>query len=252
MLLRFFQISFILVISLSSTVHAKNGYGVIPLWGREALLGVEPRKDTQTGTIKRVWSDCGGAEDPKDKSGVDTAYREGCEESAGVLKRYVTKAALQQAELNGHYVDHHHIPSGNSYRVYFVSVSGTKPSIQEFHKSAKKIKKRLGRHAHVEKEDWGYFDIQALLNTSQNNRIIPGTNAELYAPMNALMRNASAQQSLVNHLNSLQNLPAPAPAPKKKNPQVKKRSAPKVKKGHHIKKRTAYKRSKPRQRKRRR
>lgn len=202
MSVRFLSFIFVLVFTLSFQLHAAGrGAGVLPIFDDgTVLLGKETRFSNKLKRNIHVWSDFGGAVDPKDKGNIAvTALREANEETAKTLKLTYNQV------VNSPYTDHNH-PTGGSYRMYFVKVHGQKPLLANFHKNAKKLNWR-----NVEKSDWKYVSAQHLLNAVNAfsyTAICPGTNEEIFAPTRAGLKQGTAQSVLRNLINSAKNKPA--------------------------------------------
>lgn len=203
MSVRFLSFIFVLVFTLSFQLHAAGrGAGVLPIFDDgTVLLGKETRFSNKLKRNIYVWSDFGGAADPKDKgNSAVTALREANEETAKTLKLTYNQV------VNSPYTDHNH-PTGGSYRMYYVKVHGQKPLLANFHKNAKKLNWR-----NVEKSDWKYVSAQHLLNAVNAfsyTAFCPGTNEEIFAPTRAGLKQVTAQSVLCNLINSTKNKPLP-------------------------------------------
>ncbi len=202
MIVRYLSLVFVLVFTLSCSLYAGGrGAGVLPMFDDgTVLIGKETRFSNKLKRNIHVWSDFGGAVDPKDKGNIAvTALREANEETAKTLKLTYNQV------VNSPYTDHNH-PSGGSYRMYYVKVHGQKPLIADFHKNAKKLNWKS-----VEKSDWKYIPAQQLLNAVNAfsyTAICPGTNEEIFAPTRAGLKQSTAQSVLHNLINSAKNKPA--------------------------------------------
>lgn len=222
MIFRIFALLLTIASGWSSVSFAGTGAGVMMLFDDgTGLLGREMRKNGL------VYGDFGGRKDPEETL-AQTGWREGNEETAQTLKKQLTLALVQQAEANGHFVDHHHAATGNSYRMYFVRIHGKKPAVAEFHKNAATVKKKLGKKAHVEKDEWKYFDASVIKNAPFQNGNLPGTNEPAFGPLKACLRQVTSQNYLQQYINSVQNPPAQKPA-NLNVPQKKKVKGSKVK-----------------------
>lgn len=231
---------FSLVLTLSYDAYGQ-GAGVCPVYDDGTLgLGIEyrtHRRGPLKGQTAKVISDFGGAQD-RGETLAQTAYREFIEETGhytfGVGSPYnIQLKHILQAEANGHYADHHHVASGQTYRTYFVRVHGQKPSPQTFAKNAALARKKLGHKAHVEKVEWLSVNAQDLKNAPWRNATLPGIAAPVFGPFNAVLRQPSAQ----NFLQNVVPLPkpvAPKPAPKATKKHVTKK--PVAQKAHSVKK----------------
>ena len=203
MIVRYLHLIFVLVLTLSSNLYAGGrGAGVLPMFDDgTVLVGRETRFSNKLRKNVQVWSDFGGAVDPKDKGDLAvTALREASEETAKTLKLTYSQV------VNSPYTDHHH-PSGGSYRMYYVRIPGKKPSLADFHNNARKLKWKS-----VEKSEWKYIPAQQLLNAVNAfpyTTICPGTNEEIFAPTRAGLRQHTAQSVFLNLINSVRNNPAP-------------------------------------------
>ncbi|MBX9785705.1 MAG: NUDIX domain-containing protein [Alphaproteobacteria bacterium] len=224
MVVRYLSFVFVLVFTFSSNLYAGGlGAGVLPMFDDgTVLVGRETRFSNKLKRNVQVWSDFGGAVDSKDKGDIArTALREANEETANTLRLSYNQV------VNSPYTDHHH-PSGGSYRMYYVKVSGQKPSLADFHNNARKL-----RWKSVEKSDWKYIPAQQLLNAVNvfsYTTICPGTNEEIFAPTRAGLRQRTAQSTLYNLINSVKSKPvspAPKPVAKKPAPVIKREGAAK-------------------------
>jgi len=194
MFYRVLSFVFVVVFSLSTNLYA--GAGVLFTFDDGTCLpGGELRNNI------KVWSDCGGGQDPID--GGDnrrTALREANEETAGTFKLTYNQVAAASSVIHNHHV--------GSYELFFVHLSGSKPSIQEIINN--------GRDAHgnllpkVEKIDYKYVDAQALVNAAWGNGIMPGTNDPIFGPFIACIKKDT--NNPMGALNTLINSPKkPAP-----------------------------------------
>lgn len=207
MFFRYLSFVFTLAFTLSSTSYASTGAGALLFFDDgSVLLGKERRRNGY------VWSEFGGKTDPRETR-AQTGWREGNEETAGTLKQHLTLARVKQAEAKGHYVDHNHPRTGRSYRMYFIQIYGHKPSLATFHKNAASLKMKLGRNAHIEKDDWKYFDASVIMNAHKQNGNLPGTKEPVYRLLKACLRQPTAQQFFMNFINSVKKTP---PIPQQK------------------------------------
>lgn len=218
--------SFSFIFSLIFTISAVNaiGAGVLPFFDDgTVLLGREPRHGGH------VWSDFGGKPD-KNESLARAAFREFKEETAHYTFSKITLAQVQNAP----YVDLI-TGAGFSYRTYLLRIHGPKPTIQSIHKNAVAAKKKLGNKAHVEKNDWKYFNAQVIMNAHNQNGNLPGTNEPLFGPMKGSIRNPNAQAFFNHFINSVKN------APKVKKPVQVKKAVVKQKRAANLNRRAVVK-----------
>jgi len=207
MVYRVLSFIFLAIFSLSSSLYA--GTGVLFTFDDGTCLpGGEFRNNI------KVWSDCGGGQDPQDRGdNRRTALREANEETAGTFNLTYNQVAAAPSVIHNHRV--------GSYELFFVHLSGSKPSIQEIINN--------GRDAHgnllpkVEKIDYMYVDAQALVNAARGNGIMPGTSDPMFGPFIACIKKDA--RNPVGALNTLINSPKrPAPIrplPVKAAPPVK-------------------------------
>jgi hypothetical protein len=198
MIYRILSFLFIVVIALSSTLHA--GAGVLFMFNDgTVLVGIEDRGGQE------VVSDFGGGQDTKD--GGDnrrTALREGNEETAGTFGLKYLQVAGAPSVIHKHRV--------GSYQMFFVHISGRKPSIRELMKNKHAIEKKLGRRrAHVEKKYYKYVDAKALVNSAFGNGLLPGANIPLFGPFKACIKKdaSNPRGALRNLINSPHQKAAP-------------------------------------------
>jgi hypothetical protein len=187
MIFRVLSFVFVVIFSLSSSLYAAAGV-LFTFDDHTVLVGKETR-----GKVK-FWSDFGGGRDPKDgRDNRKTALREGNEETAGTFGLKYHQVARAPSVIHNHRV--------GSYEMFFVRIPGSKPSIQELINNGNVLKKKFGRHAHVEKIDYKYVDAQALVNAAWGNHLLPGTNDPMFAPFIAcIKKDASNPKGALNTL----------------------------------------------------
>jgi len=198
MVYRILSFLFIIVIALSSTLYA--GAGVLFMFNDgTVLVGIEDRGG------REFVSDFGGGQDRKD--GGDnrkTALREGNEETAGTFRLKYHQVAGAPSVIHKHHV--------GSYQMFFVHISGRKPSTRELMKNKHAIEKKLGRRrAHVEKKYYKYVDAKALVNAAFGNGLLPGTNIPMFGPFKACIKKdaSNPRGALRNLINSPHQKAAP-------------------------------------------
>lgn len=190
MVYRVLSFVFLAIFSLSSGLYA--GAGVLFTFDDGTILA---------GKERRGWSDFGGGQDRVDRrDNRRTALREANEETARTFKLTYNQVAAAPSVSHNHRV--------GSYELFFVHISGSKPSIQELIKNGRDTRGNL--LPKVEKIDYKYVDAQALVNAAWGNRIMPGTNDPLFAPFIACIKKDT--RNPVGALNTLINSPKkPAP-----------------------------------------
>lgn len=134
--------------------------------GKTVLLGKEYRERYDT----YAWMEFGGKQEPG-QTLAETGHREGIEETASTL--YIPLAQVQEAERQGHYVDHYNEKTKVFYRMYCLVMSGEKPDPHTFEDNAKRLDCK-----DVEKVEWGYFNTSDVVNNIDG--VLPGTDAKLY------------------------------------------------------------------------
>ncbi len=158
------------------TPPTKMAAGVLPFFddGRTVLLGKEYRERYKS----FAWMEFGGNKE-QNETLAQTAHREANEETAQTLERFITLAHVEEAEANGHYVDHLNPATGVFYRMYCLKIQAEKPSIEAFHDNVKK----LSNNTDVNKSDWQYFETDVIMDIHNHNGNLPGTDAPLYSTM---------------------------------------------------------------------
>jgi hypothetical protein len=188
-------ISFVFVVVFSLSTNLNAGAGVLFTFDDgSCLAGAEFRNHI------KVWSDFGGGQDPID--GGDnrrTALREGNEETAGTFKLTYNQVAAAPSVIHNHRV--------GSYEMFFVHLSGSKPSIQEIINNGRDARGNL--LPKVEKIDYQYVDAQPLVNAAWGNGIMPGTNEAMFGPFIACIKKASNPGRALNTLINTPKRPAP-------------------------------------------
>jgi hypothetical protein len=198
-------LSFIFILTFSSNLcAAKQSAGVLPMFDDGTILmGKEPRYSPQLQKSVPMWSDFGGAADPKDGGDfAKTAVREANEEMANTLKLTYDQVVVSP------YTDYTH-KSGDLYRMYYVKVPGPKPLIADFHINAEK-----SGWNNVEKTEWRYVSAQKLLNAVNAPDYaanFPGTDELIYAYTRVGLKKSPAQSTLSKLIESAVS-PAPTPA----------------------------------------
>lgn len=148
---------------------AQMSAGILPFFdnGNTILLGKEFRENHSS----YAWMEFGG----KQKQGetlAETAWREFIEETAGTLN--IPFLQVQEAEKDGHYVDHFNEKSGMFYRMYCLKIGGLRPSPETFIQNAHNFKS-------VGKIEWQYFEASDVVYNQEGN--LPSTDVKLYSTM---------------------------------------------------------------------
>ena len=136
-----------------------------------------------------AWMEFGGNKE-QNETLAQTAHREANEETAQTLERFITLAHVEQAEVDGHYVDHLNPATGVFYRMYCLKIHAEKPSIEAFHENVKK----LSNNADVNKSDWQYFNTSVVMDIHSQEGNLPGTDAPLYSTMKTRLEKLRNQE----------------------------------------------------------
>jgi 8-oxo-dGTP pyrophosphatase MutT (NUDIX family) len=153
---------------------AKMAAGILPFFNNwsTVLLGREYRERTNG----YYWMEFGGKVE-KGETLAQTAAREACEETSWQLR--VPIEELEQAEKDGHYVDHYNDKTNMFYRMYCINIEGDLLDLQTF-------RDNVDPSVKVEKVDWKYFPSRDVIFTSDTS--LPGTEFTLYDTMSVRLQ----------------------------------------------------------------
>jgi 8-oxo-dGTP pyrophosphatase MutT (NUDIX family) len=167
---------------------AQMAAGVLPFFddGKTILLGKEFRERYNS----YAWMEFGGKQ-KKNESLAETACREGNEETAGTLN--IPLQQVQQAEEDGHYLDHYNDKTGIFYRMYCLKFD-QKPLPETFRENAKGKNK-------VDKVDFGYFNASDVIWNQDGS--LPGTDVKLYSTMQIRLAKLRDREFLKGFINCL-------------------------------------------------